>query len=281
MKRIAFLLALLVASGCASIVSSVTDKLAEDLSRAILNNDDLATVREGVPAFLIVLDALLTSNPDNPDLLTAAARLNASYATGFVADQARQSRLTDKAMALSYRAACSDIDWLCNAREMPFQELESQLIRLQQKDVPTIYAYASSWAGWIQSHSDDWAAIAELARVKALMEKVVELDAGYDDGAAVMYLGVFETLLPPAMGGRPEVGRGHFERAIEISDGRYLMVKVLFAEKYARLVFDRQLHDTLLTEVLIADPYGEALTLINLVAQDQAAALLKSADEYF
>ncbi len=281
MKRIAFLLALLVASGCASIVSSVTDKLAEDLSRAILNNDDLATVREGVPAFLIVLDALLTSNPDNPDLLTAAARLNASYATGFVADQARQSRLTDKAMALSYRAACSDIDWLCNAREMPFQELESQLIRLQQKDVPAIYAYASSWAGWIQSHSDDWAAIAELARVKALMEKVVELDAGYDDGAAVMYLGVFETLLPPAMGGRPEVGRGHFERAIEISDGRYLMAKVLFAEKYARLVFDRQLHDTLLTEVLIADPYGEALTLINLVAQDQAAALLKSADEYF
>jgi hypothetical protein len=32
---------------------------------------------------------------------------------------------------------------------------------------------------------------------------------------------------------------------------------------------------------MIADPYGEALTLINLVAQDQAAALLKSADEYF
>ena len=59
------------------------------------------------------------------------------------------------------------------------------------------------------------------------------------------------------------------------------MAKVLFAEKYARLVFDRQLHDALLTEVMIADPYGEALTLINLVAQDQAAALLKSADEYF
>ena len=281
MKRIAFLLASLVLSGCASIVSSVTETLAGDLSRAILNNDDLATVREGVPAFLIVLDALLTSNPDNPNLLTAAARLNASYATGFVADQARQSKLTDKAMGLSYRAGCNRIDWLCNVREMSFQELEARLLGSRQKDVPAIYAVASSWAGWIQAHSDDWAAIAELARVKALMEKVVELDANYDDGAAVMYLGVFETLLPPAMGGRPEVGRRHFERAIEISDGRYLMAKVLFAEKYARLVFDRQLHDTLLTEVMIADPYGEALTLINLVAQDQAAALLKSADEYF
>ena len=68
MKRIAFLLASLVLSGCASIVSSVTDTLAEDLSRAILDNDDLATVRDGAPAFLIVLDALLTSDPDNPNL---------------------------------------------------------------------------------------------------------------------------------------------------------------------------------------------------------------------
>ena len=281
MKRIAFLLASFVLSGCASIVSSVTDSLAEDLSTAILNNDDLATVRDGAPAFLIVLDALLTSNPDNPNLLMAAARLNASYASGFVSDHARQGRLTDKALGLSFRAACRSIDWLCDARRMPFQELEDQLLGARKKDVPGIYAFASSWAGWIQSHNEDWAAIAELARVKVLMEKVVELDAEHDEGAAVMYLGVFETLLPPAMGGRPEVGRRHFERAIAISDGRYLMAKVLFAEKYARLVFDRQLHDTLLTEVMKADPYGEALTLINLVAQDQAASLLKSADEYF
>ena len=281
MKRIAFLLATLVLNGCASIVSSVTDTLADDLSRAILNNDDLATVKEGVPAFLIVLDALLASSPDNPNLLTAAARLNASYATGFVVDQARQTRLTNKSMELSQRAACRLIAWTCNARTMPFEELEARLLSSKPTDVPAMYAYASSWAGWIQAHSDDWAAIAELARVKALMEKVVELDAGYDDGAAVMYLGVFETLLPPAMGGRPEVGRRHFERAIEISGGRYLMAKVLYAEKYARLVFDRELHDTLLSEVTDADPYGEALTLINLVAQDQAATLLKSADEYF
>ena len=281
MKRIAFVLATLVLSGCASIVSSVTDTLAEDLSRAILNNDDLATVKEGVPAFLIVLDALLTSSPDNPNLLTAAARLNASYATGFVVDQARQTRLTNKSMELSQRAACRLIAWTCDARKMPFEELETRLLSSKPTDVPAMYAYASSWAGWIQAHSDDWAAIAELARVKALMEKVVELDASYDEGAAVMYLGVFETLLPPAMGGRPEVGRRYFERAIEISGGRYLMAKVLYAEKYARLVFDRELHDTLLSEVTDADPYGEALTLINLVAQDQAAALLKSADEYF
>ena len=39
-------------------------------------------------------------------------------------------------------------------------------------------------------------------------------------------------------------------RAVEISGGRNLMAKVLFARHYARLVFDQGLHDRLLGEVL-------------------------------
>ncbi|MYE12287.1 MAG: hypothetical protein F4X99_11665 [Gammaproteobacteria bacterium] len=36
--------------GCASVVSSVTEDLAEDLSSAILDSEDLAVVRDGAPA---------------------------------------------------------------------------------------------------------------------------------------------------------------------------------------------------------------------------------------
>ena len=64
--------------GCASIVSSVTDDLAEDLSSAILNSDDVEIVRAGAPAYLIMLDAFLRSDPDNTSLLIAAASLNGS-----------------------------------------------------------------------------------------------------------------------------------------------------------------------------------------------------------
>ena len=79
------------------------------------------------------------------------------------------------------------------------------------------------------------------------------------------------------------VGQVHacFERAVELSGGRNLMAKVLFAEYYARLVFDRPLHDRLLEEVVAADPEEPGLTLSNTLAQEQARQLLDDADDYF
>jgi len=86
---------------------------------------------------------------------------------------------------------------------------------------------------------------------------------------------------PLALGGRAEEGRKHFEQAIEMSGGRNLMVKVTFARQYARLMFDRKLHDRLLHEVLKADPNLPGYTLINTLAQQEAQELLDSADNYF
>ena len=59
------------------------------------------------------------------------------------------------------------------------------------------------------------------------------------------------------------------------------MAKVLYAERYARLLFDRELHDRLLVEVLAADAHSPGLTLSNTLAQEQARLLLESGDEYF
>ena len=59
------------------------------------------------------------------------------------------------------------------------------------------------------------------------------------------------------------------------------MASVLFARYYTRNVFDRELHDQLLTAVIEADPNEPGLTLGNTIAQDQARALLADGDEYF
>ena len=74
---------------------------------------------------------------------------------------------------------------------------------------------------------------------------------------------------------------GDFEKAIELSGGRDLSAKVEFARGYARLVYDRELHDRLLNEVLSAQPRQEGLTLFNTLAQSEARQLLDSADDYF
>ena len=47
------------------------------------------------------------------------------------------------------------------------------------------------------------------------------------------------------------------------------------------LLYDRELHDRLLGEVLSADPYVDGLTLGNVLAKEQAAQMLAEADDYF
>jgi hypothetical protein len=59
------------------------------------------------------------------------------------------------------------------------------------------------------------------------------------------------------------------------------MSKVLYAKHYARMAFDRNMHDNLLKTVLSAQVASPGLTLINTLAQQQAQVLLDSADDYF
>ena len=274
-------LVVLMNVGCASLISSATSGFTDSLGQSILDNPDLEMVRDGAPSFLLLMDGLLASNPDSVDMLMQSSRLNSAYAAAFVIDPVRVQLLQDKAFDQAQRAICLSLKNACELRARKYADYESWLAKRSEKDVPKLFLLGSAWAGWIQANSEDFAAIAELGRVKALMQRLAELDETYDYGGPQLYLGVFETLLPPAMGGRPEIGREHFERAIEISNGEYLMTKVMFASQYARLVFDRELHDQLLEQVLAADASVPGLTLINTVAQLQATELLDTADAYF
>lgn len=280
-SRLAVLLLILLGSGCATIISGVSQGFTDNLSNAILDSEDVELVRDGAPAYLLLIDGLLQGSPDDAALLTTAARLNSAYAGAFVGERVRAQRMHAKALELSRRAVCEEIRGGCGLESMELKAFAAWLAARKPEDAALLYGLASTWAGWMQVNSDDFNAIAQLARVKALMQRVAELDETIDHGGAHLYLGVFETLFPPAMGGKPEVGREHFEKAIELSGGRHLLTKVMYAENYARLVFDRELHDRLLGEVLGADPKVRGLTLINTVAQGRARLLMDSADDYF
>ncbi|HEY5994101.1 MAG TPA: TRAP transporter TatT component family protein [Gallionellaceae bacterium] len=275
------LLALSTLGGCASLASSATNRLAGNLSTAILNQDDPETVAAGMPSYLLMIDGLIEGDPQNESMLAAGSKLYASYATAFVKDAERAKRLAGKARDYGARALCAHDARLCRLWERPFEEFSRILATLKAADVPVLYASAAAEAAWIQANSSDWNAIAGLPRVKAAMARVVELDEGYEHGEAHVYLGVIATLLPPAMGGKPEEGRSHFERAIALSGGLDLMAKVEYARRYARLVYDRALHDRLLNEVLAADAKAPDLTLANVLAKRQAKELLSGADSYF
>jgi uncharacterized protein YceK len=276
---LALVLAVLVQlAGCAAVISRATDPLADNLTQAILNHDDPATVAAAVPTYLVLLDSLLQSAPEDPGLLLASATLHSAFAGNFVTAPARAQRLHGRALGLALQAACLGASG-CSLRSQPYGAFEAWV--RDQDDTAMLYTLGTTWAGYVQAHSANWQAVAELARVRALLERVLALDEGHEHGGAHLYLGVLDTLVPPALGGRPEAGRRHFERAWALSGQRHLTAKVLLAERYARLLFDRDLHDEALREVLAADPEAPGLTLANHLAQAQARALLADADSYF
>jgi len=275
------LLGILLLSGCSVFISSATTKMTDNLSRAILNNNDLATVEAGSPAYLLMVDSLLQDDPNNASLLRAAATIYTAYTDVFVKDSTRAQKLATKALDYALRAVCVSRSDACALRQESFQEFEKDLVAFASKDVPVLFTLGSAWATWIQAHRQDWNAVAEISRVESIMQRIVVLDELYQDGAAHLYLGVLSSFIPPALGGKPEIGRRHFERALEISENKNLMVKVMYARHYARLMFDRTLHDRLLNEVLAADPDVPGYALGNTLAQQQAQELLKSADDYF
>jgi len=275
------LISVFLLSGCSYFITSATVDMTENLSQAILNNNDLATVKDGAPAYLLMVDSLLYREPDNEPMLREAANIYTAYTNVFVKDQARAKKLTEKALGYALRAICVRRSKTCGFREVNFQEFKNILLSLEIKDVPDLFTLGSAWSAWIQMHREDWNAVAEISRVEAIMERVIELDEFYQDGASHLYLGVLATFLPPALGGKPDVGQRHFERALEISKDKNLMVKVLYAQHYARLMFDRELHDRMLNEVLEAKTDVPGYTLSNTLAQKQARELLKSGEDYF
>ncbi len=267
--------------GCSSMMTSATSGLADSLTDAVLNQNDPETVRQGAPAYLLLIDGLIAKDPTNTDLLLAGAGLYSSYAGAFVEEPDRASRLSRKGRDYGWAAWCESEKNACNIWHAPYDEFEKVVASTGPGNVEALYGAGAAWAAWIQANTDDWSAVADKARVDAIMQRVVALDETYEDGSAFLYLGILATLLPEAMGGKPEQGREDFEKVIELSNGRNLMAKVLLAKNYARLVFDRALHDRLCEEVIHADPVAPGLTLSNTLAQDEAKTLLDSSEDYF
>jgi len=281
MRLVFLIFTFLTLSACNTLVSSATKDLADNLSKAIQNQNDPDTVRQGAPAYLIMIDSFIQGAPDDVDLLIAGSNLYGSYASAFITEPERAQRLTEKSRQYALHAFCIKLPELCDISEMHFPEFEKALQKIEKNNLPVLNTWGIAWAGWIQSRTEDWVAIADIPKVKAIMLRVVELDPAWDHGNAQLSLGVLNAFLPAAMGGKPELAKEYFEQAISYSEGKNLMAKTLYAQYYARIVFDKQLHDKLLNEVLLAPVSSPGMTLVNTLAREQAQQLLNESDDFF
>lgn len=276
-----FMLVTLLLGSCGIVVERAGNQLGEDLRGAIMDHDDPQTVAAALPAWLLLLDAMLRSQPESSDLLLSASRLYAAYAGLFIDDHERGMKLTQRAVDYARRATCLEDEELCQRLDQPFLDFEQGIAEIDPERIDLVYGLATAWTGWIQVRRDDYAAIADLPKVEALLRWVIQHDEEHDAGGPYLYLAVLNSQRPAAVGGDLDGARDFYLRALELSCERNLLVKVYFAAEYARMIFDRDLHDRLLKEVLDAKAAVPGYTLGNRLAQARAEELLEDADEYF
>lgn len=268
-------------TACSAIVENQTNKFTDNLSSTILNFEDPETVKAATPTFLILIDSVARGEDANGATQMTAAQMFGSFAGAFVTEPQRQKVLANKAWQYAQSGSCKIDQKYCQLNSISNNEFKLFIDNLSEDDAKTSYAYAVAWLGYIQTHSDDWTALAQLAKAQAVLEKVVIFDETIDNAGPHLYLGAIASTLPPALGGKPAVAKTHFLRAIELTQGQSLLVKVEYARRYARTMFDKELHHQLLIDVINSPVKAEGLTLMNAWAQDQAELLLASEDEYF
>lgn len=284
-------------TGCSLSISHFSN----NVYKAVNANNDLQTVMQALPAYLILLDGLIESDPEDEDILIASSRLLNAYASLLGAELDRetseeeddqhiyqrenikrqQKTLTLKALQRATKANCIYEEYLCNLTTLKYTEFEKRLLVIDEDDIDMLYGLGTAWAAWLQVNSDDWNAMAQLPQIKLIMQKIILIDGTWDNAGAYMYLGVLNSLVPETLGGKPEQGKDNFEAAIKITQGKNLMIKVLFAEYYARLTFNKELHDKLISDVLSFDKSPHQYILINTLAVQKARALQLSAKDYF
>ncbi len=274
------------ATGCGRVIIYSARPLVDDINRSFMQQQDVDLAEQGTPTFLLLLDGLIVHSPKDKKLLLSGAKAYSSYRAAFVGDKypERNKILAEKAREYAFRAFSLHNRKFAKAKDKPHSEFVTYLPSFGEKDVPYLFYVATCWAGWIQANSESWDAIADLPKVQSLFERTIELDESFYYGASHTFMGVLLTIRPPSLGGRPEEARKHFERALELGQGRFLPTYIMYAKHYAKLVYKEKLFYDLLENVLDS-PVDEVseLILINRLARREARDLIDDArkEEYF
>jgi hypothetical protein len=254
----------------------------EDVAKAAYKQSDLRTIKEGMPAYLMLMDGMIEAWPDNGQLLIAAAQAYSSFASIIGGEQDKEyiELLAEKAKNYALRSLVQRE--FKDPLKSSFDDFKQDVQTTDKKDVPYIFWAAACWANWIMLNLDSVEAMAELPRVELLLRRAQELDEGFYYGGPDIFLGVWLASRPAIAGGDLRKAQQYFLRALDFGKGKFLMAYVYYADNYARRAFDKELFISTLNKVLEtpADIVPE-LTLVNTIAKRKAKELLSHVDEYF
>lgn len=286
----------LLATGC-SIRGLAVNALARSLAGSgdvFASDEDPELVRDALPFALKTMETLLAEKPEHPGLLLSACKGFTQYAYAFIEvdgetleddDYEAALEAYDRALKMYLRGR----DYCLKALELRSPgvrrrleiEPEGALAELDREDVPLMFWTGAAWGSAISLGRDRPEITVDLAAVRALVERTLELDEEFERGSVHEVMMVLESL-PAAMGGSLERARVHFDRAVELSGGRRVSPFVSWAEGVSVAEQDRAEFERLLARALEIEPGAEPSSrLANIIAQRRARRLRERADRLF
>ncbi|MBI5471556.1 MAG: hypothetical protein HY961_04345 [Ignavibacteriae bacterium] len=278
------LTALVFFSGCIQTIAvRSVGGIVEEGFGAFTEETDLQFAGQALPGNLKLLEVMLKNDPENTRILKLLAEGYASYALGWLEDtdveRARAFYMRAKEFGIRILVQDSDLKKALNGSP---DDLKAALARKSKDEVPGVFWTAFAEGSYLNITLTDPDAVASIPRIETMMNFVAEKDSGYYFGGAHLFLGTLYGSRSKFLGGDPEISRKHFEKALRLNQGKFLMTQVYYAKSYAAQTLNDTLFTTLLTEVEEAsiDILPE-FRLGNTIAKKKAKLLLAKKDELF
>ncbi len=291
------ILAIVFTHGC-SLQRIAVDRLGDALAKqgkVYAADDDPDLVGEAAPFSLKLIESLLAESPRHPGLLLAATRGFAQYSYGWIQEKADETRKSDpegsayqldRARRLYIRARNYGLRGL-EVTHAGFErsvrgDRRQGLQQLTPGEVPLLYWTAASWGLAISLSKDEPEVVADLPIVEAMMDRALELDESFERGAVHSAMITLEMNRAAGATDRVARARRHFDRAVELSEGKLASPFVTFAEAVSVETQNRAEFEMLLGRALAIDADARPESrLENRIAQRRARWLLTQVDDLF
>jgi len=285
-----------LSAGC-SVERFATNKLADTLAASgttYAADDDPELVGAALPFSLKLMESVLASAPTHRGLLAAASAGFTQYAYGWVQQEGDLLGLddTDRAWIAWNRARRLYLrarDYGLRGLDVALPGFSAQLRadpaaavgRAGVAETDLLYWTAVSWAAAVSLGKDDPALVAELPIVSAMIDRALAVDDDWDRGAIHSFLVSYVMARPDVAGDRAAEAKRHFDRAVELSQGRAAGPWLAWAESVCIPREDRDCFANALQAALRVDPAAEpASRLVNTVMQRRAKWLLENSDRW-
>jgi hypothetical protein len=274
----------LLFTGCVrTIAISTVGGIVDDGFEAFTEEQDLAFAEQALPGNLKLLEVMLKSDPTNVRLLRLASQGYSSYALAFLEDRdperARMFYLRGRDYALSI---LRQDDGLARALDGTVEDLRQALATRGIDDVPGVFWAAFGWGRCIQLSLTSPDAIGDLPRAEIMMDFVARTDSLFYYGGAHLFLGTLYGSRPKILGGDAAKAREHFEAALRLNGGKFLLTYVYYARSYAVQTQNEALFEELLGIVDRASlEVLPKFRLANAVAKEKARRLMEQKKDLF